>query len=45
MFEIAFSGIRSQLTVSPKDSLTRTPSTNTDSPSGVPSNGEAVNPW
>ena len=43
--EIADSGIRSQLTVSPKDSLTRTPSTYTERPSGVPSSGEAVKPW
>src|SRR6185295_974846 len=42
--EIAFCGIRSQFTTSPNGSLTRTPSTNTDNPCGVPSNGEAVRP-
>jgi hypothetical protein len=41
---IAACGIRSQLTTSPNGSFTRTPSTNTDSPCGVPTTGDAVKP-
>src|SRR5882672_1157389 len=44
MLEIADFGIRSQFTESPKGSLTRTPSWNTESPGWVPSNGDAVKP-
>ena len=41
---IAARGIRSRLTTSPKGGCMRTPSTYTDKPCGVPSNGEAVKP-
>ena len=41
---IASMGIRSQLTWSAKGSLTRTPSTKTLSPGGVPIRNELVNP-
>src|SRR5262245_50261726 len=36
--------MRSQFTVSPKGELIRTPSWNTESPGGVPSSGDPVNP-
>ena len=41
---IADCGIRSQFTISPKGSLMRTPSWNTESPCGRPNSGEATNP-
>ena len=41
---MAFFGIRSQLTMSAKASLMRTPSWNTERPCGVPSSDDAVNP-
>ncbi len=41
---IAARGIRSQFTLSPKGSLTRTPSRYTERPCGVPSSGLAVKP-
>ncbi len=44
MLEIAAAGMRSQLTLSPKGSLMRTPSKNTEMPWGVPSSGEAAKP-
>ena len=40
----AFKGIKSQLTTSPKGSLSLTPSRNTDSPCGVPNCGDAEKP-
>jgi hypothetical protein len=42
--EIAMRGMRSQFTTSPNASFTRTPSWYTESPCGVPSSGDALNP-